>query len=121
MDPTNLATKLATSLSDVVPKGFRVYEEDGMVCIQGRLPHRGCAEVASAFDPDSDVGELAAEAALEVLKTIADYVTEETKKPWPGGGSSPSVPQVTVEENALDMWFENRDGTRALEIPRLRW
>ena len=121
MDPVDLASKLAVALTDVVPSGFRVYEEDGMVCIQGRLPHRGCAEVTRAFDPEGDLSELAAEAALEALRAIAGYVTEETKKPWPGEGSSPPIPQVAVEGDAIDMWFENRDGTRVMEIPRVRW
>lgn len=74
MDPDHLAKKLADALAAIVPQPFRVYEEQGMVMIEGGAAGRDAAEVAETVDEPGDPIGKATRAARESLATVQGYV-----------------------------------------------
>jgi hypothetical protein len=119
MNPAHLATKLADAISKVVPKEFRVYEEQGMVFVTSGQ-YRAASEVAEIIDQPGDIAELAAITALNALSMVQDYIAEGFKTPWPGTGTSLPLPEVAVDAQEIQLWFE-LNGEKILEIPLIKW
>ena len=49
MDPSNLATKIAEALDEIVPTGFQVTERQGMVMIAGGATQRLAKSLTSSI------------------------------------------------------------------------
>lgn len=82
MDPSNLATKLSDAIAAVVPARYRVYEDQGMVFIEG-AGYRAAADVAETVDAEGDVVEKVGQAAYDVLSAVQDYIAKDLTSPWP--------------------------------------
>jgi hypothetical protein len=122
MDPDHLATLLATQLADrlsaIVPAGFHVAAEDGILWYSaepGRFPgqlgdyHAGRAGtyIRANFgahgksDRENIVG-----VAVQALDELQDYISEATHSPWPGESSQPR-PHGRIHDSHLSLWYGN--------------
>ena len=120
MNPANLASKLADAISEVVPQKFRVYEEQGMVFIDGGR-YRAASEVAETIDAGGEMTELAATVSVGALSMVQDYIAEQLTTPWPATRSPMTQPKVHVTRDEIYLWFQDQDGTRVLEAPVISW
>ena len=120
MDPSYLATKLASALAEIVPDGFRVYEEQGMVVIDdGRV--RAASEVAEIIDQPGDIMRLAETVSENALSHVQDYIAEALTTPWPNERGQLPAPKVRVTKDRIELWLEASHGERVLEVPTIPW
>src|SRR5580700_4031652 len=120
MNLDHLTAVLARRLSVIVPAGFHVVAEDGMLWYsaeQGRFPGqsgdcragragtyiRANYDVYGASDEENVVG-----VAVQALGELQDYISEATHTPWPGTTSQPS-PHGRIVDSHLDLWFGDQD------------
>jgi hypothetical protein len=120
-----LATLLADRLSAIVPAGFHVAAQDGMLqysAESGKFPgqlsdhHVGRSGtyirdnfgVYGESDRENIVG-----VAVQALDELQDYISEATHMPWPGEGSQPS-PHGRILDSHLDLWYG--DNERAILV-----
>lgn len=120
MDPADLADKLAAALAEIVPPTFRVYEEQGMVFIEGS-GYRAASDVADIIDQSGDVMLHVRSAALSALSLIQDYIAEGTATPWPSGSGELPVPDVQLTSEKILLGFNDAAGNPALQAPPISW
>jgi hypothetical protein len=111
---------LADRLSRIVPAGFHVQAEDGILWYsseQGDLPGRtgnysagrSGTYVRDNFSLHGTTGEEhMTGVAVQALDELQDYVSEATSEPWPGTGSQPR-PHARIGGSHLELWYGNPD------------
>lgn len=118
MDPGNLAAKLAAAINEVVPSGFRVFAEQGMVFIKGGS-YRAASEVAEVLDAAGNICELAAAVSTDALAMVQEYVVDEGRSPWPG--SRPCQPTVNISKDTIQLSYRDEQQHIVLELPSVSW
>jgi hypothetical protein len=109
-----LATLLADRLSAIVPAGFHVAAQDGMLQYSAESVGRSGTYIRDNFgvygesDRENIVG-----VAVQALDELQDYISEATHMPWPGEGSQPS-PHGRILDSHLDLWYG--DNERAILV-----
>lgn len=104
-----------------MPQPFRVYDEQGMVMIEGDAAGRHAAEVAETVDEPGDPIEKTTRAARESLATVQGYVVDNGLPAWPADAIPVPMPKVEVNESRIRMWFENDQDQIVLEAPFIDW
>lgn len=120
MDPSDLATKLSDVIAKVVRPRYRVYEEQGMVFIDGGH-YRAAADVADFVDADGDLVDNVRKAADGALSMVQDYIAEHLTTPWPIKAGELPEPMVEVTPDSIRLWFETQNGEKVLELDRIAW
>ena len=120
MDPAYFANKLADALAEIVPSPFRVYEDQGMVFIEGGS-YRAASDVAEIIDEPGDVMQHVQSVASSALSLIQDYIAEETATSWPAADSELPVPDVHVAPDKVLLSFKDAGGNTVLEAPTIVW
>jgi hypothetical protein len=122
VDPDKLTAVLATRLAAIVPDGFEVRAEDGMLWYTyaaGQFPgqlnryNAGGAGtyVRDNFDAsreDSSDADSAAWVGSQALDGLQDVIDEATHDPWPGTASPPK-PYGQIRGEMLHLWYGGPD------------
>ena len=115
MDSHKFARALADRFQRIVPEGFRVYADRGMLWFHADAPTYGDGSSGSYIAENIDSGgdtveEQAAFGARRALDELQDFVDERSTEPWPGERTLP-VPQAqaAVIEGKLHLWFGDVD------------
>ena len=116
VDADALAVILAARLARILPEGFYVEADEGMLRYSadlGRFPGQGgdyCGGTSGMFvrdnlftDGEPDEGRIAGVAA-RALDELQDYVDEATHEPWPGGRTPPRA-HAQVRGAMLHLWY----------------
>jgi hypothetical protein len=121
VDAGKLTRMLAARMAAIVPPGFDVQADAGMLwysCEEGRFPgqsgdyHVGRsgtfveANLEGHGQPEEDA--ITAVAAL-ALGELRDYVDEATHDPWPVRRGMPPQPRAQVRGQMLHMWYGGPD------------
>lgn len=123
VDTDRLTAALGRRLAAIVPDGFHVRAEDGMLwysCDEGRFPGQLSdyrAGVAGTYvrdnlDAHGDVAGVAAQA----LDELQDFVDEATHDPWPGSGTPPRA-HAQVREDTVHLWYGGQNVTSPVILP----
>lgn len=103
---------LADRLSAIVPAGFSVEAEGGMLWYsagEGYHAGRSGTYVRDNFGLYGATGEEnIIGVAVQALDELQDYVSEATRTPWPGAGSQPS-PHGRIRDSYLELWYGSPD------------
>jgi hypothetical protein len=117
---TMLASMLSDRIALVLPRGFTVSAEDGVVHFESlAAPWRADSFVAELLKADDHASLVAA--AWNVLSTAQDYVSQVTREQWPppsrgGNENDQGVPYAAVDGQALRLGFKQGD-SYLLELP----
>jgi hypothetical protein len=107
-----LARALSDRLHRIVPKGFHVWEADGLLRYSADSPVYGGGASGSYIAENLHNGDTMDEricwCAEYVLGEFQDFVAETTTEPWPGGRTMPSA-HARVIGNKLHLWFGDAD------------
>jgi|SRR5665213_109215 len=119
-----LLAGIAERLNRIVPSGFQLGVDKGMVWFGGSGSYAGDAYkiyLDNPTDPswrpreDRDpryepatLDEVIAAVAFKIMDELQDKVDEETREPWPGQRTVPKA-HAAVEEDVLYMWFGDRE------------
>jgi hypothetical protein len=117
-----LAAVLAERFGQIVPPGFHVEVEDGLVAFwadealglpgqTGEGPGRSGSWVRINFElPPGSVNERLVAAGEWALSDLQDYVDEATTEPWPGVRKPPAV-HAAIRDGQLRLWFADGETT----------
>ena len=121
VDVDKLTRMLAARMVSIVPPGFHVEADDGMLWYSagdGRFPGqlgdyrvgRSGTFVRVNFEGygQQDDDGIAAVAVL-ALGELQDYVDEATHDPWPGLRGTPPRPYAQVRGHSLYLWYGRPD------------
>jgi hypothetical protein len=120
VDADALTLILAERLARIVPAGFHVVADDGMLWYSadpGRFPGqqgdyrvgRVGTHVRDNLEPHGETAEdCIAGVAAQALDELQDYVDEATHDPWPGTKSQPK-PYAQVRGSMLHLWYGGTD------------
>jgi len=114
VDSHKLARALADRFQRVVPKGYQVYEDQGMIWYYGRSSPDGYgggssgSYIAENLHYGDTVEEQVAWCAEQALSALQDHVDETSTEPWPGKRTVPQA-HAAVIEGKLHMWFGDAD------------
>jgi len=120
VDADTLAALLADRLGAIVPAGFHVRAEAGMLWYsadEGRFPGQGgdgragtaCSPIEAnigvygSTDADNIVG-----VAVQALGELQDYIDEATHEPWPGGTIPPRL-GAEIRDSTVHLWYGDHD------------
>jgi hypothetical protein len=120
VDADRLAVLLAERLGAIVPAGFHVWAEAGMLWYsadEGRFPGQtgdgragragthiqASLGVYGSTDADNIVG-----VAVQALGELQDYIDEVTHDPWPGGAIAPRL-GAEIRDSAVHLWYGDHD------------
>jgi hypothetical protein len=127
MDGKTLTELLAARLDKIVPHGFHVRNEDGVLMLSvddgvGYFGGRSGSHVADNLDLNAGEASLEERAALAsecALSDMQDYISEQTTEPWPGRADQHA--HAAVRSGRLYLWFGERDVDRfdiePIELP----
>lgn len=106
MDINRLTDALAECLTEIVPAGFRVIADNGMLWYsEAQQSGRTGSYIRENF---GRYGESEAEnvigVSVQALSEVQDYISEVTGLPWPGKSSQPS-PHGSIENSQLRLWY----------------
>jgi hypothetical protein len=122
MTGQELATVLADRFERIVPPGFHVEVQDGLVVFwaddalglpgqTGQGPGRSGSWVRDNFELTSGLmHERPVVVAEQSLSNLQDYVNEATTEPWPGAGRPP-YSHAAVQDGQLRPWFSDNGAT----------
>jgi hypothetical protein len=120
VDADRLAEALARRLAAIVPDGFHVRADDGMLWYSsdpGRFPGQlsnyqvgsSGTYVRDNLDTRDDTAEdRVTVVAAQALDELQDYVDEASHDPWPGVRKPPR-PHADIREQALYLWYGGPD------------
>ena len=120
VDADALTLILADRLARIVPAGFHVQADNGMIWYSadpGRFPgQQGDYSVGRSGTYVRDNLEAPGEAAedriagiaAQALDELQDYVGEATHKPWPGEKTPPRA-YAQVRDAMLHLWYGGAD------------
>ena len=116
MDSEKLARALGDRFQQIVPKGYQVYEDQGMIWYHGRSSpdgyggSRSGSYIAENLHYGDTVEEQVTWCAEHALSELQDYLDETSTEPWPGERTLP-VPKAhaAVIEGKVHMWFGDAD------------
>ena len=119
-----LLAGIAERLNGVVPSGFQLRVDRGMVWFGASGSYAGDpyeTYLDNLTDPsrrpreDRDpryepttVDEVISAVAFKIMDELQDEVDEETREPWPGPRTVPEA-HAAVEEDVLYLWFGDRE------------
>jgi hypothetical protein len=120
VDIERLTLLLANRMAAIVPDGFRIQAEDGVLWYTadaGRFPGQaGNYHVGSSgtyvqvnFDAHGETAEdQLAGVAAQALDELQDFIDEATHDPWPGEGTPPRA-YAQIRGLTLNMWYGGPD------------
>jgi len=116
MDPDDLARLLADRLQQIVPPGFHVDADEGMLWYssdEGRFPGQTNSYQAGLsgtyvrdnfpFHGDTLEDHIVG-VSRQALDELQDYVDEASHAPWPGRTRPPEA-RAEIRESRLYLWF----------------
>jgi hypothetical protein len=112
MDIDRLTNALAVCLTSIVPVGFRIIADNGMLWYSDMSKGGGNQQSGRTGTYIRDnfglYGESEAEniigVSVQALSEVQDYISEVTGLPWPGKSSQPS-PHGSIEDSQLRLWY----------------
>ena len=113
MDPDRLAELLADRFAAIVPSGFQVSAENGMlryssISTTGRGSSISGSYIAGNFGNGDTEADRITWCAEEVLGQLQDFVDEKSAEPWPGERTVPPA-HAAVRGSRLHLWFGDAD------------
>jgi hypothetical protein len=109
VDADALAVLLADRLGAIVPAGFHVRADAGMLWYsadEGRFPGQlGDGHVGRA---GTHVRVNIGGVAVQALGELQDYIDEATDDLWPGGDIPPHL-GAEIRDSAVHLWFGDHD------------
>lgn len=113
VDPDKLARALADRFQRIVPAGYYVREENGVIWYAADAPLHGHDSNASYFTETFDsYGQTAVEriagSAEHAMNELQDFVDESSTEPWPGKRTVPRA-HAAVRHGMLHIWFGDAD------------
>jgi hypothetical protein len=130
MNLDRFTTLLADRLSAIVPAGFHVSAEDGMLWysadqakFSGQRGDYGASRAGTYMRSNfGRYGESDAEnivgIGVQSLSELQDYISEAAHIPWPGVTSQP-VPHGQIFNSYLQLWYGDLDNPAAACEPIL--
>jgi hypothetical protein len=112
MDIDRLTNALAVCLTSIVPVGFRIIADNGMLWYSDMSKGGGNQQSGRTGTYIRDnfglYGESEAEnvigVSVQALSEVQDYISEVTGLPWPSKSSQPS-PHGSIEDSQLRLWY----------------
>jgi hypothetical protein len=114
VDSEKLARALADRFQRIVPEGYYVYEDQGMIWYHGRPSpdgyggSRSGSYIAENLHYGDTLEERVAWCAEKALGELQDHVDETSTEPWPGQRTVPRAHAAAIE-GKLHLWFGDAD------------
>lgn len=122
MDGIAVAEALALRLREVVPPGYLIEADAGLIgiCPAGSSTLWCAIDIAAVVDQGGDAEYFIRAACYFGLGTVQDMIMEHTTELWPG--TVPTVPGVAIESGMVRLWYGDENRTllhlRAIELVR---
>ena len=110
--PVQFARVLAERLAPILPGGYCVRADEGVVHVDAPDGLGAATSVMELLDRDDLGPQDYADAAWAVLSLAQDVVSETTSDPWPaplGPGSEVAEPGTAAEDGRISLWFGAED------------